>query len=60
MGNASNPMQEVVFDNVVVTNAGTDPWGSDFYFCDGVQGVALGGTEPMPPCFTTADGAGKK
>ncbi|RYH29912.1 hypothetical protein EON65_06860 [archaeon] len=50
-GNATNPMRNVIFDNVVVTNAGDKPWGDDFYFCDGIHGVARGGTSPVPPCF---------
>ena len=28
-------------------------WGHKYYFCKGVQtGVAVGGTWPVPPCFT--------
>lgn len=51
-GNATNPIHQLVFDNVVVTNAkGKDPWGDDFYFCEGVEGVATRGTYPVPPCF---------
>jgi hypothetical protein len=54
MGNFSNPIHNVVFDNVVVKNAGgTKPWGDDFYFCDGIEGIATGGTDPVPPCFKT-------
>jgi hypothetical protein len=54
LGNATNPMHNVIFDNVVVTNAPADPWGDDFYFCDGMQGTAMGGTSPVPPCFKKA------
>lgn len=54
-GNATNPIHQLVFDNVVVTNAkGKDPWGDDFYFCEGVEGVATRGTYPVPPCFKSA------
>ena len=52
IGNATNPITGVVFDNVVVNNPGTKPWGDDFYFCDGVQGTVVGATTPAPPCFT--------
>ena len=52
LGNSTNPMLGIVFDNVVVTNPGTKPWGDDFYSCDGIKGIAKGGTSPVPPCFT--------
>ena len=52
MGNASNPMKNVVFDNVVVTNPGTEPWGDDFYYCEAVEGTSVGATTPVPPCFS--------
>jgi polygalacturonase len=55
MGNASNPMTNVVFDNVVVTNPAEEPWGDDFYYCEGIEGVATGGTFPVPPCFKEVD-----
>ena len=53
MANASNPMQGVLFDSVVVTNPGTKA-GENFYReCIGVSGgVATGNTSPVPPCFT--------
>jgi polygalacturonase len=53
-GNEDNPM-DVVFDNVVFDSADEDakPWGEDFYYCKGVQGIAKGGTSPVPPCFGT-------
>ena len=51
LGNSSNPMQNVVFENVVVNNPGEKPWGSDFYLCEGVEGIAAGSTYPVPPCF---------
>lgn len=50
-GNPEAPMQNVVFDNVVVTNPGSRPWGKEFYKCEGVAGVARHGTSPVPPCF---------
>ena len=52
LGNASNPMQDVVFDGVIVTNPGEHPWGKDFYKCTGVRNAsAVGQTSPKPPCF---------
>ena len=53
LANASSPMQNIVFDNVVVVDAPTKPapWGRG-YLCKGVSsGVALGGTTPVPDCF---------
>jgi polygalacturonase len=52
LGNASNPMKNIVFENVVVNNPGSYPWGEDFYLCDGIDGLATGSTSPAPPCFT--------
>ena len=52
MANASNPMQGIVFHNVVVNDPGTKK-GQNFYrACEGVSGgVATGTTSPVPPCF---------
>jgi len=50
-GNISNPIRGLVFDNVIVENPGEEPWGEDFYYCEGIQGTALGDTYPVPPCF---------
>lgn len=51
IGNASNPMKNVIFDNVVVVNPGVSPWGEAFYDCTSIEGVAKGTTFPVPPCF---------
>eukprot|EP00756_Hemistasia_phaeocysticola_P033207 Hpha_TRINITY_DN16453_c1_g13::TRINITY_DN16453_c1_g13_i1::g.161247::m.161247 len=51
LASPANPMQNVVFDNVRVTNPGTKPWGDAFYKCENVNGIAIGGTDPVPPCF---------
>lgn len=48
--NETNPMQNVVFDNVRVNNPGKEPFGPT-YFCKNVQGVATGNTWPVPDCF---------
>ena len=51
-GNSSNPMQSIIFDNVVVNNPGSRPWGDQYYYCDGVKdSFALGSTSPIPSCF---------
>ncbi len=51
IGNLSNPMQNVLFDNVLVNNPGSSPWGDKYYACSGVEGTAQGNTKPSPPCF---------
>eukprot|EP00966_Prymnesium_polylepis_P245508 5679701-Prymnesium_polylepis.1 len=51
MGNASNPIRAVTFDNVTVVDPPKSPWGDDYYSCWGVEGTAVGGTWPVPPCF---------
>ena len=56
-GNKPSPMEGVIFDGVVFEPADPKarPWGDQFYYCDGVRGVATGGTTPMPPCFSRED-----
>ena len=51
LANESSPMRNVVFEDVVVTNPGSRPFGDAFYKCENVQGVATGTTHPVPPCF---------
>jgi polygalacturonase len=51
LGNATNPMKNVVFDNVVVHDPGDSPWGEEYYYCEGIEGYATRGTTPVPPCF---------
>jgi hypothetical protein len=55
IGNSSNPMQNVVFDNVVVNKPGYFPFFSDYYKCRDVEGIATGRTSPVPPCFKKQD-----
>eukprot|EP00038_Savillea_parva_P006047 m.161370 g.161370 ORF g.161370 m.161370 type:complete len:429 (+) comp12066_c0_seq1:139-1425(+) len=55
IADASTPMQNIVFDNVVINNPASSPWGNDFYKCENVQGIATGGTTPVPPCFKKMD-----
>lgn len=45
-GSDNTPMQNVIFDNVVVKNP-----PANYYLCKNVQGVATGNTYPVPPCF---------
>lgn len=55
MSNTTNPMMNIVFDNVVVTNPGLEPFGSNYFCQGGVIGYATGKTNPVPPCFTDID-----
>jgi len=50
---AGSPATNVTFDSVVVNGApsGSGKHGSDYFRCDNFEGVALGGTSPVPPCF---------
>jgi len=50
IANSSSPMQNVVFDNVIVNNPASKPW-ADGYYCKNVNGIAIGNTAPVPPCF---------
>ena len=56
-GNPEMPMQGVVFDGVVFdpVDPKARPWGEKFYYCKGVDGIAMGGTAPVPPCFNSSD-----
>jgi hypothetical protein len=51
MATETMPMKNVTFDNVKFTNPGKKPFGSDYYKCENVEGVATGDTWPVPPCF---------
>ena len=43
--------KNIIFDGVRVLNAKDDKVGQ-YHTCDGVQtGLALGDTNPVPPCF---------
>ena len=50
---ATNPATNITFDGVVVNDprSGSGTHGRQYYRCDGFQGVATGGTSPVPPCF---------
>jgi hypothetical protein len=51
--NSTTPMVNLVFDGVKVEDPPKDgSWGKDYYYCKGVSnGIATGGTWPVPPCF---------
>ena len=51
LANISSPMQNILFDNVVVNNPASKPFGKDGYYCKNAQGRATGTTSPVPPCF---------
>ena len=48
IANATNPGTGFVFDGVVVYNASTWPVAGG-YLVESIQGVATGGTNPIPP-----------
>jgi hypothetical protein len=54
MGNSTYPMHGVVFENVVVRRTGTEPFGPTYY-CEGIEGLSLGLTNPAPSCFKNLD-----
>jgi hypothetical protein len=51
LGNDTNPMNNVIFDNVKVigNNIGDYPWGVD-YFCEYINGKSIN-SSPKPLCF---------
>jgi hypothetical protein len=55
LGNASNPMRELAFEDVQVRFSeksllrGTFPWGRE-YKCEHAQTISTGGTTPAPQC----------
>ena len=64
LAHAENPAEGIVFHDVVVEDPPAEPWGDDYYYCEGVgRGVATGRTWPVPPCFQDrtrgADGGGE-
>lgn len=49
-------MENIVFEDVVVNNPGSKPWGDKYYYCEGVKtGYCKGTTSPCPPCFTSEE-----
>lgn len=51
IGNITNPMKNIVFDNVQATPPSLSPWGTKFYACYAAEGKTERGTIPVPPCF---------
>jgi polygalacturonase len=54
MGNSTFPMHNITFENVVVRHPGTEPFG-ETYYCEGIEGYALGRTSPAPSCFQSGE-----
>ncbi len=54
LANSSSPMQNVIFEDVVVN--GAKPDHLDYFACQNVQGVATGKTSPVPSCFKDLTG----
>lgn len=52
IANASNPGKGFVWDGVVAHTASTWPLGTQYWLTESVEGVARGGTFPIPPGFT--------
>ena len=50
LGNASNPLRGLVFEDVVHVNSTGFPVGPN-YLCTAATGVARGATAPVPDCF---------
>lgn len=49
LGSTTNPMQNIIFDGVVFENP-----TSNYYLCENVaSGSAIGGTTPVPTCFSS-------
>ena len=47
LGNSTNVMKGLMFDNVVVDNPSLHPWGEDFYYCKHAEGEIRRGTSPI-------------
>lgn len=60
IGNSTNPITGLTFENVVFENPGSKPWGDDFYECDNIVGTATGTTWPVPKCFKDETIKGKQ
>ena len=50
IGNNTNPMKNIYFDNVIVNNPGKRPWGNQYYKCYGVTNFVVNNTNPIPEC----------
>jgi hypothetical protein len=50
LGNSTNKMNNVVFEDVIVNNPGVLPYNKK-YLCKYCNGVAMGRTTPVPSCF---------
>jgi hypothetical protein len=53
IGSSEYPMQNIIFDQVVVHPDPKVWWGPDYWSCKGVAtGVATGNSWPVPSCFS--------
>jgi len=51
IGSSKLPMENIIFDHVIVTNPPIWP-SVGYYTCSGVSsGIAINGTSPVPSCF---------
>ena len=50
---STHPATDITFDSVVINDAPTrhGVHGSEYFKCENFQGVAVGSTSPVPPCF---------
>jgi polygalacturonase len=52
MGNSTNPIHNLIFEDIIVNNPGSEPWGSNYYCTEGgIEGYSSGSTTPIPDCF---------
>jgi len=53
MAPPTNPATNITFDSVVVSEpaSGNGTHGGGYFRCDSFEGVAVGTTSPVPPCF---------
>ncbi len=59
MGNSTNPIQGITFDNVNVKWAGLVPYGLKYYHCENVIDGVASGSNVVPPCFHKGKGNGQ-
>jgi len=52
LGSDKYPMQNIIFDGVIVNHPPSWPWSPNYYTCKGVgTGISTGGSWPVPDCF---------
>jgi len=50
-GNNTNPMRLIKFENVTVLKPGMDPWGGNYWYCDGLVNSTASGGALNPTCL---------